>query len=146
MIAMEKRKASFQGRPRQRPFFPSRNFLLARRGKGVLNDCLVFGGMPGLIGKKDEKSRRFYLKNRFTKTYIRDVAERKKTVSEDVFMNLLSYLASEARSLTNVSIVMRDLSSKLSRRLRKKLNMQSNNYAKSVRGEFGRHVKLVGAI
>lgn len=70
--------------------------------RGVWRDYYTYGGMPLVwqIGSHEEKSR--YLRDLFTRTYIKDVLERNKIKNDkEVLETLLNILASNIGSLTN---------------------------------------------
>ncbi len=72
--------------------------------RGVWRDYYTYGGMPlvWLLESHEERSR--YLRDLFTRTYIRDVLERHQIKNDtEVLEILLNVLASNVGSLTNPS-------------------------------------------
>ena len=72
--------------------------------RGVWRDYYTYGGMPMVwsIGKHEDKSR--YLRDLFSRTYIKDVLERHEVKNDaEVLEILLNVLASGIGSLTNPS-------------------------------------------
>ncbi|MCM1126017.1 MAG: ATP-binding protein [Lachnospiraceae bacterium] len=70
--------------------------------RGAWQEYYTYGGMPvvAALNEHEEKSR--YLRNLFSRTYIRDVLERHKIMNEDEVLEiLLDILASCIGSLTN---------------------------------------------
>ncbi len=67
-------------------------------------DYFTYGGMPLVWGFESHEERSRYLRDLFSRTYIRDVLERHKiTNDEDVLETLLNIIASGIGSLTNPS-------------------------------------------
>lgn len=77
-----------------------------------LNEYLILGGMPELINKKDEVSKKKYLIGLFEETYIKDIVERKHIDREDILKDVLNFIASQTSSLTNINNIVKALSSK----------------------------------
>lgn len=97
----------FRGRSSQIKVYPlSFSEFYSYRG-GVINDALdeymLYGGMPGMVLKQDEKLKRTYLKNLFEEIYIKDLVEHAKIQRQDILEELLDYLASSIGSLTNAN-------------------------------------------
>ena len=67
----------------------------------LLDEFMEFGSMPGLINIKDVNDKKEYLKNLYNEIYIKDLVEQGKIRREDVFDEMLNYLASQISSLTN---------------------------------------------
>ena len=62
---------------------------------------LVWGGMPGAIGKKTDESRTAYLRQLFDKVYFKDIVERNKLKADGLLSDLTDILSSSVGSLTN---------------------------------------------
>ena len=77
-----------------------------------LDEYLILGGMPELINKKDEVSKKKYLIALFEETYIKDIVERKHIDREDILGDVLNFIASQTSSLTNINNIVKALSSK----------------------------------
>lgn len=100
-------QTEFRGRSSQIRIYPlSFKEIYSYKG-GVMNDILdeyiIFGGMPGLINEKNEESKKTYLINLFNEIYIKDLLEHGKIQRQDVIEKLLDYLASSVGSLTNIN-------------------------------------------
>ena len=75
-----------------------------------LNEFLVFGGMPDLVNKKNEIDKKSYLIDLFSKTYIKDIVERKRITREDVLEDILNFLSSQTSSLISINNIVNRLS------------------------------------
>ncbi len=62
----------------------------------------TFGGMPLVLSKKDEEEKMGYLKDLFSKTYIKDIKERNGIKNDEILGELLNVISSSIGSLTNV--------------------------------------------
>ena len=62
---------------------------------------LIWGGMPGAIGKKTDESRTAYLRQLFDKVYFKDIVERNKLKADGLLSDLTDILSSSVGSLTN---------------------------------------------
>ncbi len=62
---------------------------------------LVWGGMPGILGKKSDESRTAYLRQLFDKVYFKDIVERHNLKSDGLLSDLTDILSSSVGSLTN---------------------------------------------
>ncbi len=72
--------------------------------RGVWRDYYTYGGMPLVWQTKSHEERSLYLRDLFTRTYIKDVLERHQIKNNaEVLEILLNVLASSIGSLTNVS-------------------------------------------
>lgn len=67
----------------------------------ALQDYLTYGGMPRIVGMKEDTQKVSYLNHLFQETYIKDVIERYGFYDEDSLSDLISILASSTGSLTN---------------------------------------------
>ncbi len=95
----------FRGRSTQTHVFPlSFQEVFSFYGgseKDVLEQYMLFGGMPELTKKKTDHEKMEYLSSLFAETYIKDLKEHGRIQREDILSNLLDYLASAISSLTN---------------------------------------------
>ena len=62
---------------------------------------LVWGGMPGAIGKNSDEARTVYLRQLFEKVYFKDIVERHKLKADGLLADLTDILSSSVGSLTN---------------------------------------------
>ena len=77
----------------------------------ALDQYMLYGGMPRLLQLEDEKDKKDYLNHLYDELYIKDIVERNRIEREDVMNDLLDYLASQVRSLTNASNIANALTS-----------------------------------
>lgn len=105
----------FRGRSTQIHVFPlSFQEIFSFYGgneKDVLEQYMLFGGMPELTKKKTNRGKMEYLSSLFAETYIKDLKEHGRIQREDVLSNILDYLASAISSLTNPTNVANAISS-----------------------------------
>lgn len=70
----------------------------------ILNNYLVFGGMPRTYELKNEEEKSKYLKQLFSQTYLKDILERHIIKHEtEILEELLNVLASKIGSLTSLT-------------------------------------------
>lgn len=104
----------FRGRTTQIHVFPFsfKEFYEYYKGdkREALSTYLIYGGMPKLINKKDEVSKKKYLKNLFDETYMKDIVERNNIEKPEIMEEILDYLSSQIGSLTNPTTVANVLS------------------------------------
>ena len=62
---------------------------------------LLWGGMPGIIEKRSDESRKDYLRQLFNKVYFKDIVERHKLRADGILGDLADVLSSAVGSLTN---------------------------------------------
>ncbi len=62
---------------------------------------LIWGGMPGAVGKKTDESRMAYLLQLFGKVYFKDIVERHQLKADGLLADLTDILSSSVGSLTN---------------------------------------------
>ncbi len=67
----------------------------------VLDNYMLYGGMPRLLALKDEKDKKDYLSSLYSELYIKDIVERNGIEREDILNDILDFLASQISSLTN---------------------------------------------
>lgn len=79
--------------------------------RDVLDQYMVFGGMPALLEKKNERQKIEYLENLYDKVYISDIVERNSLEREDILNDMLDYVSSSVSSLTNPNNIANALSS-----------------------------------
>lgn len=60
-----------------------------------------YGGMPFVLGRPDDTSKRDYLDSLVNEVYLKDIVERKHVEREDVLSQILDLLCSSVGSLTN---------------------------------------------
>jgi Predicted ATPase (AAA+ superfamily) len=69
----------------------------------LLNQYLIYGGLPLVWEKTNLEAKQLYLKTLCSDTYIRDVVERNNIDREDILDELTDVLASSTGSLTNTA-------------------------------------------
>ena len=70
--------------------------------RNAWRDYYTYGGMPVVMQKKTNEAKSKYLKDLVTKTYIADVVERNKILTDtDVLEDILNMVSSSIGSLTN---------------------------------------------
>ena len=77
----------------------------------VLDNYMLYGGMPRLLALKDEKDKKDYLSSLYSELYIKDIVERNGIEREDILNNILDFLASQISSLTNPTNIANALTS-----------------------------------
>lgn len=85
--------------------------------KDVLEQYMLFGGMPELTTKKTDREKMEYLSNLFSETYIKDLKEHGRIQREDVLSNILDYTASAISSLTNPTNIANAIGSSMHERI-----------------------------
>ncbi len=111
----------FRGRSSQIKVYPFsfEEFYSYRGGiaSEVLDEYMLYGGMPGLIKESTAERKRLYLKNLYDEIYIKDLVEHAKVQRQDVLEELLDYLASSIGSLTNANKITRTINTKASSKI-----------------------------
>ena len=77
----------------------------------VLDNYMLYGGMPRLLALKDEKDKKDYLSSLYSELYIKDIVERNGIEREDILNYILDFLASQISSLTNPTNIANALTS-----------------------------------
>lgn len=77
----------------------------------VLDEYMLYGGLPRVWNTEDEKDKKNYLISLYEELYIKDIVERNKIEREDVLNDILNFLASQISSLTNPTNVANAISS-----------------------------------
>lgn len=77
----------------------------------VLDNYMLYGGMPRLLALKDEKDKKDYLSSLYSELYIKDIIERNGIEREDILNDILDFLASQISSLTNPTNIANALTS-----------------------------------
>lgn len=82
-----------------------REFADFRQGDMVdmLNEYMLYGGLPQVVIESDEEKKKAYLLQQFTRTYLRDIRERYTILNDDDLSELVSTLASSIGCMTNPS-------------------------------------------
>ena len=62
---------------------------------------LLWGGMPGIVAKRSDESRKEYLRQLFDKVYFKDIVERHRLRADGILGDLTDILSSDIGSLTN---------------------------------------------
>jgi len=79
--------------------------------RDALDQYMVFGGMPAIVGKKSDQQKIEYLDELYQKVYIADLIERNHFDREDIMNDLLDYISSSISSLTNTTKIANSLTS-----------------------------------
>ena len=77
----------------------------------ALDTYMLYGGMPRLITLTEEADKKEYLSALYNELYMKDMVERNKIEREDIFNDILDFLASQISSLTNPNKIANSLSS-----------------------------------
>lgn len=77
----------------------------------ALDDYMLYGGLPEIVSKPDDREKKEYLSELFKEVYIQDIVERNKIEREDILNNILDYAASQVGSLTNPTNIANALTS-----------------------------------
>lgn len=83
----------------------------------ALDQFMLYGGMPRVVGMQDEKDKKDYLLSLYKELYIKDIVERNKMEREDILNDILDFLASQISSLTNPTNIANALSSMRSKKI-----------------------------
>lgn len=67
----------------------------------LLEEYMLYGGLPQVALMKNNEEREDYLRNLFTHTYLKDIKERNSIQNNDDFEELVNILASSIGGLTN---------------------------------------------
>lgn len=96
---------TFRGRGDEIKMYPLsfKEFFSVHEGskEKALDDFMIYGGLPQIIGMKTERQKVQYLKNLFTETYIKDIRDRYNIRDDEDIEILLDVLASAIGSPTN---------------------------------------------
>lgn len=78
-------------------------FLSVKNGnrEDLLNEYMMYGGLPQVVMMQDSAQKVEYLKALFAHTYIKDIKERYKISNDDDLDELISLMASNIGGLTN---------------------------------------------
>lgn len=79
--------------------------------KRVLDQYMLYGGMPRIAMMDHEDDKKEYLSGLYSELYIKDIVERNHIEREDVLNEILDYLASQISSLTNPTNIANALTS-----------------------------------
>ena len=105
----------FHGRATQIHVFPLSfaEFYSAVGGdeRKALDIYMLYGGMPRLLALEDDREKKDYLTSLYSELYVRDIVERNGIEREDVLNDILDFLASQIRSLTNPTNIANTISS-----------------------------------
>lgn len=77
----------------------------------VLDEYMLYGGMPRILSMEDEKDKKDYLSSLYSELYVKDIVERNNIEREDILGNILDFLASQISSLTNPTNIANAISS-----------------------------------
>ena len=111
----------FRGRSSQIRVYPfSFSEFYSYKGgsvREVLDEYMLYGGMPGLTFEKTVEQKRAYLKNLYDEIYLKDLVEHGRIRREDILEEILDYLASQIGSLTNSSKIAAAINAKVSAKI-----------------------------
>lgn len=79
--------------------------------KAVLDQYMLYGGMPRIALLSDEKDKKTYLTSLYEELYVKDIVERNRLKREDILNDILNYVASQVGSLTNPTNIANALTS-----------------------------------
>ena len=77
----------------------------------ALDDYMLYGGLPEIVSKPDDREKKECLSELFKEVYIKDIVERNKIEREDILNNIFDYAASQVGSLTNPTNIANALTS-----------------------------------
>ena len=77
----------------------------------ALEQFMLYGGMPRVVGMQDEKDKKTYLSSLYSELYVKDIIERNRIEREDILNDILDFLASQISSLTNPTNIANALAS-----------------------------------
>lgn len=105
----------FRGRATQIPVYPlsfaEYYSFVGGDGRTALDQYILYGGMPRVVGIAEEQDKKEYLTNLYEELYIKDIVERNHLEREDLLNAILDYTASQIGSLTNPTNIANALSS-----------------------------------
>ncbi len=76
-----------------------------------------FGGMPLILSRPNDESKREYLESLFSEIYIKDLIEREKIEDQEAFEAVINMLCSSIGSLTNPQNIMNAIHSRMGSRI-----------------------------
>lgn len=79
--------------------------------RAALEQYMLYGGMPRVIGLSDESEKKAYLSRLYEELYVKDIIERNHLEREDILNAILDYTASQIGSLTNPTNIANALTS-----------------------------------
>lgn len=77
----------------------------------VLEQFMLYGGMPRLLQMTQEQDKKDYLTNLYKELYLKDIVERNGIEREGILNSILDFLASQVGSLTNPTNVANSIGS-----------------------------------
>ena len=105
----------FRGRATQIHVYPlsfaEYYFAVGGDKRRALDDYMLYGGLPKIVSKPDDREKKEYLSELFKEVYIKDIVERNKIEREDILNNIFDYAASQVGSLTNPTNIANALTS-----------------------------------
>ncbi len=101
--------------------------------KKVLDEYMLYGGMPRVWQIKSDRDKKLYLTNLYSELYVKDIVERNHLEREDILNDVLDFLASQISSLTNPTNIANALTSIKNEKINS--NMTSN-YVKHIVDSF----------
>ena len=109
----------FRGRDWQIPMHPlSYSEIREQTDSNIDNFSLwdlywKYGGLPACVLESDESKKQQYLKQIFSTTYLKDIAERHHLRDDIILENLVAYLASSVGSVLNPTNISNTFKSKM---------------------------------
>lgn len=79
--------------------------------RDVLDQYMLYGGMPRLLALDNEVDKKEYLISLYRELYVKDIVERNGIEREDILNDILDFLASQISSLTNPTKIANSISS-----------------------------------
>lgn len=95
----------------------------------VLDQYMLYGGMPRLVEMSDESDKKAYLSELYNELYIKDIIERNSLEREEVLNAILDFIASQIGSLTNPTNIANSLTSLRNEKISNTLVSSYLNYA-----------------
>ena len=109
----------FRGRDWQIPMYPLSYSEIREQTDSSINDFSLwdlywkYGGLPACVLESDESKKQQYLKQIYSTTYLKDIAERHHLRDDIILENLVAYLASSVGSVLNPTNISNTFKSKL---------------------------------
>ncbi len=87
----------------------------------VLDQYMLYGGMPRITMLESEDDKKSYLTNLYDELYVKDIVERNHIKREDILNAILDFVASQVGSLTNPTNISNTLTSMRNERINSSL-------------------------
>lgn len=107
----------------------------------VLNDYMIYGGLPYILNCKTEEDKAEYLKRLYDETYLVDIKERNQIKNEQLLNDIMDVLSSQAGSLINPNRLVNIINDKYKKETKNFSDIKVNkitvdNYLKYIEDAF----------